>query len=148
MDKHPGTRLSLDRFYKLCPKNLRMAKNITDMCQICEAGKKVEKKLINNSSACISPSTFTMAGLEDKVNYYRQHLHFKDQQQRLYAESVSRTTTSSCLVVMDFKENFRIGGEPVEIASNFYRKSQISVLGFAVQYRGQDGSVCTSGRSL
>ena len=35
---------------------------------------------------------------------------------------------------MDFKENLRIGGGPVEIKMDFFNKKQISVLGIAVIY--------------
>ena len=45
MAEHPGTRLSLDKFYKLCPKTFKMANKPTDMCQICEAGRNVEKEI-------------------------------------------------------------------------------------------------------
>ena len=36
---------------------------------------------------------------------------------------------------MDFKENFKIGGGPVETSQIFYNKSQVSCLGFCLIYR-------------
>ncbi|PWA01998.1 hypothetical protein BB558_001875, partial [Smittium angustum] len=41
---------------------------------------------------------------------------------------------------MDFKENFRIGGGPVEMSSTFFNKSQISDLGFAAVYKDSNGN--------
>ena len=38
-------KLSLSKFYKLCPKNFKKATKKTDVCQVCEAGKKVKKLL-------------------------------------------------------------------------------------------------------
>jgi len=35
---------------------------------------------------------------------------------------------------MDFKENLRVGSGPVETGACFYKKKQVSVLGFAVYY--------------
>ena len=37
--QHPELRLSLSRFYKLCPKNFKKAKKITDMCDVYEKEK-------------------------------------------------------------------------------------------------------------
>ena len=35
-----------------------------------------------------------------------------------------------CSLIMDFKENFKIGGDPIETSKIFYNKSQVSCLGF------------------
>ena len=36
---------------------------------------------------------------------------------------------------MDFKENFKIGGGPIETSQIFYNKSQVSCLGFCLIYK-------------
>jgi hypothetical protein len=36
------------------------------------------------------------------------------------------------IIVMDFKENFRLGSGPVEVGQDFYQKTQVSCLGCAV----------------
>ena len=42
---------------------------------------------------------------------------------------------------MDFKENIRVGGGPVETGTCFYSKKQVSVLGFAVHFRDEYGVI-------
>ncbi|CAG8808782.1 6489_t:CDS:2, partial [Dentiscutata erythropus] len=81
--------------------------------------------------------------LHEMVNYYHYHCNFKDQQNYFYKQSIEHTTTSSCVIVMDFKENIRIGGGPIETGNNFFEKIQVSVLGFAVCYREPDQSLHT-----
>ena len=41
---------------------------------------------------------------------------------------------------MDFKENFKIGGDTIETSQIFYNKSQISCLGFCLIYK-QDNQI-------
>jgi hypothetical protein len=83
-----------------------------------------------------------IAKLKEEVCLYGQHLQSK-QNQRTGFEAYKQhafSTPTNCVIVMDFKENFKIGGGPVETASSFYRKKQISLLGFAVHYRDGTGN--------
>jgi hypothetical protein len=135
--QHPNLKLSLSSFYKLCPRNFKKSAKMTDMCRVCVAGKAAEEKLqkIRSAPAAeLAPTAdITKTKLEDEISFYRRHVQFKEQQQKYYERSVERTTNSSCVVVMDFKQNFKIGGGPVETGSNFFEKTQVSVLGFAVR---------------
>ena len=79
--------------------------------------------------------------MRQQVKLYRQHKYFKEQQQKYYKESIELTTPTSCVVVVDFKENFKVGGGPVETSRNFFERTQISVLGFAIYYRNEDGEI-------
>jgi len=138
---YPDLKLCLSKFYKLCPKNFKKAHKKTDMCQVCIAGKKAERKL----QLLLSRANYTIANrkqLEDAVHLYQQHIFFKNRQQQCYKNSINRTTSSSCVVIMDFKENLKIGGGPVETGANFYHKKQVSVLGFAVHYQDNTGTAC------
>lgn len=47
---------------------------------------------------------------------------------------------NKCIVVIDFKENIRIGGGPVETKANFYEQKMISDLGIAVLYKDKKGN--------
>jgi len=42
---------------------------------------------------------------------------------------------------MDFKENVKIGGGPVETGASYYKQKQISVLGFAVHFTDEYGNL-------
>ena len=44
--ENPDLKLSLSKFYKLCPKYFKKPKKMTDMCRICVDGKKAEKNLL------------------------------------------------------------------------------------------------------
>ena len=133
--QHLELRLSLSRFYKLCPKNFKKAKKMTDMCDVCEKGKSVEKKSqqILNSNNDISDDIIKQ--LQEEISYYHQHLYFKEQQQQCYKKSIEKITSLSCIIIMDFKVNFKIGGGPIETGNNFYEKSSISLLSFAIIYK-------------
>jgi hypothetical protein len=125
---HPNLKLSLSKFYKLCPKNFKKASKLTDMCPICVNGKKNKKKLQSSNNQ----------ELLDEVKLYHQHVFFKDQQRNLFNNAIDLTTNSSCVIVLDFKQNFKIGGGPIETNQQFYSKKQISVLGFAIYYKDEN----------
>ena len=76
--------------------------------------------------------------MQEQVGYFKHHLYVKNQQKLLYEKSIKEITSTSCVIVMDFKENVKIGGGPVETSNNFYEKTQVSVLGFSVSYLGED----------
>ena len=107
------------------------------MCEVCINGQKAERKLLLLQSQALT-SNMTEA-LQDAVSLYHQHLFFKDKQQQCYKNHIQCTTSSSCVVIMDFKENFKIGGGPVETGANFYQKQQVSVLGFVICYKDDQG---------
>lgn len=61
IQENPEIKLSKSQFYKMCPKNYKYCKKMTDMCDICINGKKLERKVGQNS--------------EDKrIKFYKDHL--------------------------------------------------------------------------
>ena len=44
---------------------------------------------------------------------------------------------------MDFKENIKIGGGPIEITYDYYHKQYISVLGTCIIYKDENGNTKT-----
>ena len=109
------------------------------MCPICVEGKRTEKKLQQTNPL----NTHLITQLQNQINLYHQHLYFKTNQHQLYQNSINYITTTSCVIVMDFKENFKIGGGPIETGRNFYEKTQISLLGFAIFYKDNNGIIQT-----
>ena len=73
-------------------------------------GEKAERKL-----GLLPPTTApaVIDKMRQQVGLYHQHKYFKEQQQKYYKESIEPTTPTSCVVIMDFKENFKVGGGPV-----------------------------------
>ena len=78
--------------------------------------------------------------LQAELRLYNQHLFFVRKQRELYLGSIRNCEATSCVIVMDFKENFQVGGGPVETGACFFSKKQVSVLGFAVHYRDEYGN--------
>ena len=89
------------------------------MCEICVNGKKLEKNNNRDNSDC-------------RLKYYNDHLKLNVIQKDCYKNTLLNLKNYECVVVMDFKQNFKIGGGPIEISQSFYNKSSVSCLGFMV----------------
>ena len=97
------------------------------MCPICIEEEKLKIKLqqINSNNR---KNNSIINQLQTEINFYKQHLYFKTKQQEFYKNSLNLITNILCVIVMDFKENFKIGGGPIKTGKNFYKKIQISLL--------------------
>lgn len=122
IEENPGIKLCRSTFYKLCPKNYQYSKKKTDMCDICVNGKKLEKRLGENSQ-------------DKRIKFFKDHKELNQDQKSYYRQKIQNLEDDECIVVMDFKQNFKIGGGPVEKSQSFYNKSSISCLGFCVIYK-------------
>lgn len=122
IEENPEIKLGRSTFYKLCPKNFQYSKKKTDMCDICENGKKLEKRLGENSE-------------DRRIKFFKDHKELNQDQKTYYRQKIQNLEDDECIVVMDFKQNFKIGGGPVEMSQSFYNKSSISCLGFCVIYK-------------
>jgi hypothetical protein len=133
VERYPEIKISLDKFYNLIPSNFKVPNKKTDMCPICEDGKKAVSELVtmNDSNSNVQDYENQV----EQVQLYNHHLFFKDSQRNMYDESLSRTTQSSCVIVIDFKQNFKIGGGPIETSKTFYEKRQVSTLGMAIIFK-------------
>lgn len=122
IEERPEIKLSKSQFYKLCPKNFKYSKKKTDMCDICVNGKKLKRRLGEAS--------------EDlRLEYYRQHIELNRDQKICYRQKIENLESNECIVLMDFKQKFKLGGGPVETSQVFYNQSQVSCLGFCVIYK-------------
>ena len=74
------------------------------MCSICINGKKAEKKLLTTNSQ----------QLVDDVELYHQHVFFKDKQRKFFKKSIENTTNTSYIIILDFKQNFKMGDRPIK----------------------------------
>ena len=119
--ENPKVNLALTKYYKLCPKNFQYSKKKTDMCDICINGKKLTKK---NHKKDVN-----------KIEYYNNHLRLNKEQKKNFKEKIINLNEKECCLIMDFKENFKIGGGPIETSQIFYNKSQVSCLGFCLIYK-------------
>ena len=67
----------------------------------------------------------------------KHHKFIASEQRNAYKFKKENIEDDELMVLMDFKENIKLGGGPIEIGNDFYCKKQCSVLGFAVVYKDQ-----------
>ena len=91
------------------------------MCNICINRKKLTKK---NDKKDVN-----------KIEYYNNHLRINKEQKKNFKEKIMNLNEKEFCLIMDFKENFKIGGGPIETSQIFYNKSQVSFLGFCLIYK-------------
>lgn len=82
------------------------------MCDVWINGKKMKR----NSKKDIR-----------KINYLENHLSLDKSQKYKVQENLINLNKIKCILAMDFKENFKIGGEPIETSKIFNNKPQFSV---------------------
>ncbi|PVV01216.1 hypothetical protein BB560_004376 [Smittium megazygosporum] len=134
MERFPQIKISLSKFYTLCSRNFQRASKRTDVCNVCVAGNQYKAEL-DSMARSGNINLFRMATLQRLMAEFRDHLEFNDLQRKAFRKQQLDLNTDSCIIVADFKENFRIGGGPVEASSSFYRKRQISDLCFCLIYK-------------
>jgi hypothetical protein len=71
------------------------------------------------------------------ANQLRIHQFIAEKQRESHNNLLENISENELMVVMDFKENIRLGEGPVELGRDFYTKQQCSVLGFAVVFCDQ-----------
>ena len=108
-----------------------MPKRITDVCGICEIGKSLEK---------IDASRLNE---EEKKEYERdviilqKHIEVYQNQRESFNYIRNNLSSEECLIVMDFKENFRLSNGGNELSYDYYNKRQISCLGVALIFKDE-----------
>ncbi|PVZ96956.1 hypothetical protein BB558_007110 [Smittium angustum] len=136
-EKHPGIQLSLSKFYSLCPNNYRKPQKRTDVCNICAAGEKIKKKY-DMAKGNENASLEQIMQLRIATEEFEVHKQLALEQRRNFKEQIARLSGKSLIIIADFKENFKIGGGPIETTRDFYQKSQISDLCFCVLSKSGD----------
>ncbi|PVU85045.1 hypothetical protein BB560_007177 [Smittium megazygosporum] len=138
-NRFPEIKLSLSKFYTLCSRNFKRASKRTDVCNVCVAGDQYRVEL-DSMVRSGNIDIFRMATLQRLMVEYNDHMELNRKQRDAFKTQQENLNGRSCVIVADFKENFRIGGGPVEASSSFYRKKQISDLCFCIIYK-EDGQI-------
>jgi hypothetical protein len=89
----------------------------------CEA----ETKLVGTSKTKIE-------SLRTDVQAYLYHRNNKNKQRASFNDMKDNVKEGECVFVLDFKENVKIGSDPVETQYNFFHQRPCSVLGFVLYY--------------
>ncbi|PVU95215.1 hypothetical protein BB560_005871, partial [Smittium megazygosporum] len=124
--RFPEAKLSLSKFYALCAKHYQKSSKKTDICFICVAGNKAKLDLKKAKNSNIF-DFFRIAMLQKLVNDFEAHQELEKMQKNTFKDQKQQLDKESCIVIADFKENFRIGGGPVESGNNFYQKTLLGL---------------------
>ncbi|OMJ20340.1 hypothetical protein AYI70_g4167 [Smittium culicis] len=130
----PGLKLGLSTFYNVCPKNFKKPTKRIDMCKVCVAVSKVEK-LYRSAVSSHGIDSESARKLMKTYQDFKDHKIFVDEQRGRFASLEGNLVNDSCILIYDFKENFKIGGGPVESSDVFYSRFQISDLFFCLVYK-------------
>lgn len=129
--KNNEIEISISTYYKLIPKNIIKSKKQTDMCNICTLKKTLEKKKEEyKKNKKDLPESF-----EKNIKIINTHQKFYMHQNEEYKKDIKEIKEDSCVIIIDYKENIKIGGGPIETNNCFYEKKPISVLGFALVFK-------------
>ncbi|PVV02183.1 hypothetical protein BB560_003371, partial [Smittium megazygosporum] len=110
-------------------ENFKKSTKRTDVCNICVAGEKVKKQYgMLSRSQVADPTQISL--LKKSVDEYNVHKMLSSKQILNFNSQIGRLQGKSCIIIIDFKENFKIGGGPVESSRDYYEKPQISDLCF------------------
>ena len=127
-EKNTNIKMSLSKFYYLCQKNYKEGAKKTDICSICTKGKSSKKAIL------ISLATRKRNSIEEQKEICLQHQVVVEKQKESFRRDIKQLDRSTCRTTMDFNQNIKIGGTPVETSNMFYRKKDIYVLGLIVNY--------------
>jgi hypothetical protein len=144
----PNFRIGKSTFRKLCPKEIKKAKRLTDMCEYCELGKKTKAQLtklldmvFSNCRLCRNHEylnfenclTFRNLKEEDQrkilrmkkiVEAFEIHYNSKNKQSETFKRQVKHLKKGEVIFVLDFKENLKLGLEQVQLGRSFYNQPQ------------------------
>lgn len=123
--------IHISTFYKLIPNNIIKSKKKTDMCNICN----LKDKLLAKEKQCIDNGVELSNKLIEDLRAINQHKEFYTHQNSQYKKDIDNIDDKTCVIVLDYKENIKVGGGPIETNSCFYEKTSISLLGFALVFK-------------
>lgn len=89
----------------------------------------------------LTPTSIRNENDDRNIVLYEMHKKIFENQRRIFNFHKSSKEAGEITIVGDFKQNFVVGGiGPVEIGNDFFSRTQVSCLGFAVYVGGTDDS--------
>ena len=126
-------KISYSTFLRYCPKLYKIGRKRTDVCGICELGKNLNKVSVNRLNE------------EERNEHNRdkdileKHLKTVENQKYQFNSIKNSLDEETCILVLDFKENFKLSNGGNEISCDYYNKRQVSCLGAALIFKdGED----------
>ena len=122
--------MSISSFYKLCSKNFKKATKKTDYCPICKSAIVLAKKINNTNYTEDDRKEFA-----EEYRTYEEHYATAQHQRNMFSYQRNNLAEGACLIIMDYKQNIKIGGSRIESSRDFYRKTDVTVFGFCLYYK-------------
>ena len=117
-------KITYNIFIKYIPKKYKIGKRKTDMCGICVLGKR----LVNVNRLSEEGKT----ELKRNSEIYQSHLKIVENQKYMFNRIKNNLKEYDCILILDFKENFRLNYEKIETGFDHFNKRQVSCLGAAI----------------
>jgi len=140
---YPDIKISKSTFFRNISNQYKKPSKLTDLCPICEAGREYEKKWkrLKQNMTLNNFNTTYINDLRSNIIYYKSHKKFIDIQRLCFNQEIKNIKSQHGVLVMDFKENLKLGGSPRELNQDFYHKVNCSILGMCLVYKDQNGEI-------
>ena len=135
--------LSRKSFDKYTPKEVKKCKRDTDKCIICAEGIKLRQSVTQlETIACRSlDQDQELAKALKDLKAIDEHIVLQQEIRSVFKEQKRELPVGAAIIVMDFKENMKLGKAAVETSRNFYDTPQRSVFTIAVYTRENESRV-------
>ena len=108
--------ISYITFLRNIPQNIILPSKKTDLCELCWNGKKIEKKEVKSEQEM---------NLLLIYNYHKENAFI----QRMAMKSdIENLKEHEAVLILDFKQNIKLGGSPEEKSREFYQTTSINYL--------------------
>ena len=117
-------------------KNFTKPQHRDGLCQLCEIGHKIE--MLEQRQNVFSQKE--KDDLEKKKKIVQRHKEINDASKKKFANEISNLTTTSAVLVIDFKQNISLGDGPRELGQSWYIRERRTIFGMAL-YRKVAGEI-------
>ena len=115
------SKISYRTFLNKIPNNIILPTKKTDLCELCLMVKKVLNKREKNEEQ------------KNLILIYENHKENALSQRNSMKLNIENLTTDQGIMIMDFKQNIKLGGSPEEISRDYYHTTSINYLSFFIK---------------
>src|SRR5579871_795503 len=136
-------KISRSSFYNNILKEYKKAKKFTDLYSICEGHKK-NIQCWRSLKSKLSIKTFQLINiniLKTEIEYSKYYKTFVDIQRAYFYIEIFNLKSQHDILLIDFKENLKLGGFPNELNQDFYSRKNCSVLGMYLIYKDNNNKI-------
>jgi len=125
-------------------KYLKKPRKNTDMCHICESGKRILKKIdiLEKKTDLNENEKELLKDLLENKSLYDKHKEIYEKQKTAFKNQVSNISNpKEAVIVMDFKQNLVINEiHNTQLGRDWYKSPQRTVFGMVIYYF-EDGNI-------